>query len=268
MADHEGFTKSYRSKWENPVFRNLLEAAIWSWMCDAAAWKDTKVRFAGEVVELKRGQLITSRSFISKGFGIGEQVTRTFLENIEKDEMVNLQTTRKGTIITICNYEKYQSNEITTNQQTNQHPTSTQPAANHNKKEDKNLRTKELSIDNAPPEGVSDVSWKEFLALRKKKRATNTPHAIDLIFREIQKLKEQGFSPQDLIDQTLRRGWIDVYPIKEKNDAIARTITTATKTDRLRASALRAAEAGGYASSGRSSEAGYDNDAISVFPIP
>lgn len=136
----KGWVKSYRSKWTNAVFRNLLEAAIWGWICESAAWEDKQVRFNGVLFNLKRGQLVTARSFISNGFGIGEQVTRTFLENLEKAGMVNLQTNQRATIITICNYDKFQSFENADNQPTNQELTNSQPAANHNNKE---LITKE-----------------------------------------------------------------------------------------------------------------------------
>lgn len=130
-----GYTLSHRAKWENPIFRNLLEAGIWAWMCDTAVWKEAKIRFNGELVTLQRGQLITSRRFISEGFCVGEQVTRTFLENLENDGMINQQLTHRGTLITICNYDKYQQFEILDNPQTNQQPTSSQPAANPNKKQ-------------------------------------------------------------------------------------------------------------------------------------
>jgi hypothetical protein len=161
-----GFAKSYRDKWSNPIFRNLLEAAIWSWMCDTAAWKDTRIRFNGELINLKRGQLITSRGFMANGFCVGEQVIRTFLDNIEHDGMINQLATRRGTIITICNYEKYQGIDFDDNQQTNQPPTSSQPAANHNKKEYKNIRTKESNIITLELLSVDHIS--EWLA---KKRA-------------------------------------------------------------------------------------------------
>lgn len=130
-----GFTRSYRDKWVNPVFRNLLEAGIWAWMCDAAAWKKTRVRHNGVLVDLERGQLITTIRFISSGFGIGEQVTRTFLENIEKDGMVNTLTNTRGTIITICNYDKYQQSLDESNTPDNEQLTNSQQTANTNKKE-------------------------------------------------------------------------------------------------------------------------------------
>lgn len=132
-----GFTKSYRAKWNNPIFRNLLEAAIWAWMCDTAVWKEAKIRFNGELVTLQRGQLITSRGFMAKGFCVGERVIRTFLDHLETDGMIDQQTTSRGTIITLCNYDKYQENENVIDQQTNKQTTSHRPATDHNKKEDK-----------------------------------------------------------------------------------------------------------------------------------
>jgi hypothetical protein len=135
-----GYTKSYRAKWENPVFRNLLEAGIWSWMCDTAVWQETRVRFNGKLVILQRGQLITSLRFISKGFCVSEQVIRTLLNHLLTDGMINTQLTHAGTVITICNYEKYQSSEDTANTPTNTALTQHQHSTNTNNKEDKKIR--------------------------------------------------------------------------------------------------------------------------------
>lgn len=144
-----GFTKSYRDKWRHPIFRDLLEASVWSWMCDTAVWEDTRINYCGQVISLSRGQLITSRSFISKGFRIGEQSIRTLLARMENDGMINQQPTSHGTIITICNYSKYQDYQPATNQPTNQPPTSPQPATNQNKKELKEGKEgKELNKEN------------------------------------------------------------------------------------------------------------------------
>lgn len=135
-----GFTRSYRDKWVNPIFRNLLEAGIWAWMCDTAAWKKTRVRHNGVLVDLERGQLVTTLRFISSGFGVGEQVTRTFLENIEKDGMVNTLTNTRGTIITICNYDKYQQSLDDANTPDNEQLTDSQQTGNTNKKESKEVK--------------------------------------------------------------------------------------------------------------------------------
>lgn len=141
-----GYTKSFRSKWEHPIFRDLQEAGVWAWLCDSATWKDTRVNYCGIMVELKRGQIITSRSFIAKGFNLGEQKVRSLLARLEKDCMINQQPTSHGTIITICNYEKYQPQQPADNQPHNQPLTSDQPATNQNKKEVKEVKERKKNI--------------------------------------------------------------------------------------------------------------------------
>ena len=112
-----GWTKSYRSKWTNPVFRNLLEAGIWAWMCDTAAWEPVDVRFGSQLIRLDRGQLVVSERFIAEGFETGRQAVRTFLATLTATHMITRTVTHKATIITICNYDKYQDSENTANPQ-------------------------------------------------------------------------------------------------------------------------------------------------------
>lgn len=196
-----GFAKSYRSKWHHPIFRDLLEAAIWAWMCDTAVWKDTSIRFNGEIVKLKRGQLVTSVRFISQGFRIGEQVTRTFMQNLENDGMTNTLPTHRGTIITICNYDKYQQNDNADNTLDNTQLTSSQHTANTNKKEVKKERTKEQITK---PDSVSESVWFDFLALRRKKGAPVTQTAIDGITKEARK---SGITLDAALSECCTRGW-------------------------------------------------------------
>lgn len=165
-----GFTYSYRSKWTHPVFRNLVEAAVWAWLCDSAVWKDCRVNYNGEVVSLTRGQIITSRSYISKGFRLGEQSIRTLLARMERDGMINQHPTSRGTIITICNYDKYQSSQPATNQPL----TSTQPAPNQNKKEGKEGKEGNKGIPPTPhqPDHLDmQVMFEDFWARYPNRKA-------------------------------------------------------------------------------------------------
>lgn len=135
MMALDGFCLAHRAAWDNPVFRNLLEAGIWNWMYQTCVWKDTQVRMNGCVFPLKRGQLVTTISFISKGFGLSPQSTRTFLKNLENQQMINTRTNKQATIITICNYDKFQDLNEATNKRVNKRPTNDQQTGNNNKKE-------------------------------------------------------------------------------------------------------------------------------------
>lgn len=71
-------------------------------------------------VDVKRGQIITSRKKLSVETGISEQTVRTCLERLQNSNEITIQPTNKYSIITICSYECYQEQSNESNQRTNQ----------------------------------------------------------------------------------------------------------------------------------------------------
>lgn len=130
---NDGYCLAYRSAWLNPIFRDLLEAGIWNWIYQSCAWKETTVRVNGCVFDLKRGELVTTISFISQGFRISPQSTRTLIKNLEKSGMINIRTNKQATIISVCNYDKFQDLNYTGNKRTNKRVTIDQQTPNNNK---------------------------------------------------------------------------------------------------------------------------------------
>lgn len=81
------------------------------WLVSHAAWRDHFVRFRGHRVELRRGQLITTRRDLAKAWGwSGSRVAR-FLERLKNDAVLEPVSEPAFTVITICNYDKYQGDE-------------------------------------------------------------------------------------------------------------------------------------------------------------
>ena len=71
------------------------------------------------------------------------------------------------------------------------------------------------TVDKEPfkiPLGVNVEVWAAFEEHRKKLRKPMTDHARDLIVKELEKL---GGDPNALLDQSIRKGWQDVFPLKE-----------------------------------------------------
>ena len=99
-------------------------------------------------IDIKKGQFVTSFGKISSDTGISLQTIRTLLKKFEKTNEINIQTTNKFTIVTLCKYECYQQeNEPTNTQLTNeQQTTNKQLTTNKNdKKEKKEINIPELS---------------------------------------------------------------------------------------------------------------------------
>ena len=95
---------------KHPIFQDQpLRLAAWIWMLDTAAWKDTKQDAGGKVVEVKRGQLLTSFRQMSKATGVPVQPLRTLIKRLQEANAIQTDSNTGRMLITICNYDKYQT---------------------------------------------------------------------------------------------------------------------------------------------------------------
>jgi hypothetical protein len=118
-------------------------------------------------IDINKGQFITSYGKISSDTGISLQTVRTLLKKFENTNEINTQTTNKYTVVTICKYADYQSEEIQTNTQltNNQQSTNKQLTTNKNDKNNKEEYTyrsfAQLSMSKSDFEKLSEQYTKE-----------------------------------------------------------------------------------------------------------
>lgn len=87
----------------------FCERAAWVWLISNAAWKDTfRHGPKGELIEVKRGQIHVSLSSLETAFNWSKKKVRGFINRLESGHMVGTERAQSGTLITICNYAKYQ----------------------------------------------------------------------------------------------------------------------------------------------------------------
>ena len=133
---HRGFTKFewYQDANTMRLFLHLLIMA-----------NHKKAKWQGNVID--RGQLITSHANLAKDLGLTIQNVRTSLLKLKKSENLTIKSTSKFTMISICNYDTYQSEDSPTNTPANRRLTDDQQTANNqlttNKKNKKNKEEKE-----------------------------------------------------------------------------------------------------------------------------
>jgi hypothetical protein len=103
-------TKGY-----HPIHRSLLNH--WLWKCKpfakGQAWvdlillanhKDEKVYRDGKIMIIKRGQIARSQTELGKRWGWDRRTSSRFLKTLKMDQMIGLQMTTRGTLITLLNY--------------------------------------------------------------------------------------------------------------------------------------------------------------------
>ncbi len=134
------------------LHRELLEKPIWEaskpeqkviliTLLAMANHKEKEWEFKGEKYKAAPGQFVTSLDSIVKkaGNGISIRNVRTALQRFEKFDFLTSETTNKNRLITIVNWELYQSkDDLLTSK-----PTSDRQATDKQLTTNKNVRTKE-----------------------------------------------------------------------------------------------------------------------------
>ena len=147
-------------------------------------------------IDIKRGQFISSLGKISTDTGISLQSIRTLLNKLEKTNEIELKSTNKFTIVTICKYECYQDETEETNKQlTNkQQTTNKQLTTNKNDKKEKN--NKEVILDR----------WIEYRKQIKKpiKEATQ-----ETILAKMENFTEEQC--KFVINNSIENGWQGLF---------------------------------------------------------
>lgn len=98
---------------------------------------DKKVLIDDQLIFVKRGQSINSQLTWAKRWKWTRSKVRRFLKLLESDSMIELNSTNKSTILTVCKYDSYQDERPTDEQQMNIKRTSDEHQMNTNKN-DKN----------------------------------------------------------------------------------------------------------------------------------
>lgn len=142
---HRGFVK---------IYRKIME---WEWYTDVPV----KVLFMHALIKanhsekqwkghtIKEGQFISSLGNMAKETGLSTAQVRTALKKLEKTKEICKKGTNKNTIVTVCNYESYMSEEQSNdNQMTNKEQSNdkqmTTTKNNKNNKNENNTNTAPL----------------------------------------------------------------------------------------------------------------------------
>jgi hypothetical protein len=114
-------------------------------------------------VDLCVGQLLTGRKRLSIETGISERSIRTCLSNLEKTGEIKVEATKAFSIITICNYELYQTENCSSDQPNDQQPTNERPTADQQPTTSNKLKkvkeVKELKEKNTQSVPLRDGSF-------------------------------------------------------------------------------------------------------------
>lgn len=210
----EGWIKLDRKimLWEwykNPIIKSLFTHLILSANHKDGRW---------EGIDLKRGQVIVGRYELSRDTGLSEQQIRTALKKLQSTKEIDIKSTNRFSIITICKYEDYQSSENFANQQTtNDQPTDNQQLTTNKNANNAKKERKKYSPAKPEPElpFKSDAfvfAWNEWEIDRKERNKRITHGAKTRQFNFLKKKTEA--EAIEIINHAIQQGWQGLYEIK------------------------------------------------------
>jgi hypothetical protein len=148
----------------------------WEWYQDANTFRlfvhlllnanHKKLKWQGN--EIDRGQLITGLNSLSNDLGLSVQQIRTSISKLKSTSEITVNPTNKFSLITLINYDSYQSKEVfetgkPTSQPTDEQQTgNNQSTTNNNGNNNKNVKNKELPkilVEQKPDDSEFDRFW-------------------------------------------------------------------------------------------------------------
>ena len=111
MSKKLGWVSVQRSLLDDPQFKDPEVFALWVRLLMMASYEDKTVKHLGQTIHIKRGQFITGRKSLSSSSNVQESKIQRLLKRWESEQQIEQQTFSKYRVITVANYDKYQSSE-------------------------------------------------------------------------------------------------------------------------------------------------------------
>ena len=242
IDDSGGWVKLHKKTLKNPVvMKDSDHLAVWSCLLMRAAYRDYDVLFCGKRTTLHPGQLTSTIGAISSALKIGYEKTKDILQEFEAEGMIERISTRRGSLITVKNWQKYQISEDQhfPQNRTNQGPTKDQPRTNQSSAETtvntgKNGTLREFSdqrftqnrTDRGPTEDQPRTTIKEYIEYKNNNSlSTGAPDekpSLDVV-KEFFEWRGLTIDPVTFWNYYEARGWkINGQPMENwKASAIA-----------------------------------------------
>jgi hypothetical protein len=191
----EGWIKLHRKIWEHEFFqekRKFSKFEAWIDLILQANYFDNKFLLGNEVVLVARGSFVTSIRKLSKRWSWSNSKVKAFLSLLESQQMVVQKSDTKKTVLTIENYELYQSDE-TPKRHENDTKT-TRSHTNKNIKKEKNLKNKDL-INNSLPDTIPTTAklFHDFVLLTEEEyQKLATKYGQAMVDEKIEELNAYG----------------------------------------------------------------------------
>lgn len=219
-----GWVKLHRKLLDWEWYDDINVRILWLHLLLKANHKDKK--WHGLII--RRGQLVTGRKELSEETGLSERAVRTALTKLKTTSSLTIKSTKLGSILTIENYEEYQTTpeeatKETTTDASGKRPDNDQITTNtkeYKKERIEEERKKEplplkASTQKLPlPDWLPVGAWDAFLEMRAKRKRYPTERAMQMLLIKLHELRKQNYDVQEVIEQSVMHNWLGFFEVK------------------------------------------------------
>lgn len=223
-----GYVKIFRTFIDWEWFQKPEMVQLWLYLLLKANYQDAKLQ--GKTI--KRGQLFTNLAKIAAETGLSTQTIRTCLNRLKSTGEITTESTSKGTLINIENWDKYQieidDSNTESNEQINKPLTNDQQTANKrltnasyykkkekNEKNEKNIykKTYRALVDAYTDDADLKVALDAYIEMRKALKGF-TVRALELALKKLDELAQDDETKTAIVNQSVERSWKGFFPLK------------------------------------------------------
>jgi len=247
----EGYINLHRTLLDSMIFSSQTGLKIWIWLLLKASFKkryvSLKIGRGETIVTIERGQLLFGRYKAEEELCIDGSTVYKWIKKLEENDMISIESNNQYSIITICNYDTYQTESETKEQPSNSRVTTKEQPSNsrvttkeqqsnsrvttkeqqsntYNKVNKVNKVNKDNNIDTVKSFdfkkqfldlGVDVKILEDWLKVRKAKKAVNSETAFNGIKK---KMEASGKPFNECVKISAEKSWagFDIEWLQEK----------------------------------------------------
>jgi len=226
---HRGYIKLWRKIQYSDLWdcEKFTKAQAWIDLIMLANYKTRKILLRGIPVIVERGQLAHSEVTLAERWRWSRGKVRRFLQELEQqtEPQIKQHKTNITSIITILNYNEYQETVQQIEQEMEQQTVQQTDSKQNSKRYTDNKDNKDKKDNKKTYPVWLDLNlWSEFKRHRVQLKSKMTDHAEMRNITTLKKIMDStGATQQQIINQSIERGWKGLFEVKVVENKIYKT---------------------------------------------
>lgn len=220
-----GWFKFYRQIFDNPICTKDAEHFfVWCYLLTEAQHEDGKhALFQNKEIVLERGQLLKTITEIANDLHIKEMKVYRILKLLENEKQIVKRTSNKNTLITVLNWEKYQSCEKQNEKQMKDECKTDVKPSYYNKEIKNDKKERKEPVVYYPNDELLNNAFKEYVTMRNKiKKPITTKQCLTRAMNTLDKLSGgDNDLAIKILNQSVDHCWQGLFELKDDSNHVS-----------------------------------------------